>query len=108
MSEFNPFSLKDKRILVTGASSGIGQSIAIECSKMGAILYVTGRDQGRLNYTLNCLSGSGHKAITADLTTDEGLDFIISEIIELDGVVFSAGVLKMLPVKLIKKNLLMI
>jgi len=104
MSEFNPFSLKDKRILVTGASSGIGQSIAIACSKMGAILYVTGRDQGRLNYTLKELSGSGHKAITADLTTEEGLDFIIREIIELEGVVFSAGVLKMLPVKLIKEK----
>ncbi|HOS17385.1 MAG TPA: SDR family NAD(P)-dependent oxidoreductase, partial [Bacteroidales bacterium] len=33
---YNPFSLENKTILVTGASSGIGRAIAIECSKMGA------------------------------------------------------------------------
>ena len=33
---YNPFSLEGKTILVTGASSGIGQATAIECSKMEA------------------------------------------------------------------------
>ena len=45
----NPFSLADKTILVTGASSGIGRGIAIECSKMGAKLVITGRNEIRLN-----------------------------------------------------------
>ncbi len=40
----NPFSLSGKKILVTGASSGIGRSIAVECSKMGANLIITGRN----------------------------------------------------------------
>ena len=31
---YNPFSLEDKTILVTGASSGIGRATAIECSKL--------------------------------------------------------------------------
>lgn len=34
---FNPFSLEGKQVLVTGASAGIGQAIAIACSKMGGI-----------------------------------------------------------------------
>ena len=30
---YNPFSLEGKTILVTGASSGIGRSVAIECAR---------------------------------------------------------------------------
>ena len=48
---YNPFSLIGKTILVTGASSGIGRGIAIECSKMGASVVITGEDIGRLNDT---------------------------------------------------------
>ena len=60
MSEYNPFSLAGKAILVTGASSGIGRAIAIECSKMGARVIITGRDSGRLNITYSELSGHDH------------------------------------------------
>ena len=45
---YNPFSLEGKHILVTGASSGIGQSTAIECSRLGAQLFITGRNEERL------------------------------------------------------------
>ena len=38
---YNPFSLEGKKILVTGASSGIGRATAIECSKMGAKVILT-------------------------------------------------------------------
>lgn len=31
----NPFSLENKTVLITGASSGIGKSVSIECAKMG-------------------------------------------------------------------------
>ena len=40
----NPFSLAGKRVLVTGASSGIGRAAAIECARAGAELLITGRD----------------------------------------------------------------
>ena len=33
---YNPYSLEGKTILVTGASSGIGRGICIDCAKMGA------------------------------------------------------------------------
>ena len=42
---YNPYSLEGKTILVTGASSGIGKATAIECSKLGARVVITGRDE---------------------------------------------------------------
>ena len=54
---YNPFSLENKKILVTGASSGIGKAIAIECSKMGARVIITGRNEERLAETYKELVG---------------------------------------------------
>jgi len=54
---YNPFSLKGKTILVTGASSGLGQSIAIEASKMGASIIITGRNHDHLQQTYDMLEG---------------------------------------------------
>ena len=59
---YNPFSLEGKTILVTGASSGIGRGAAIECSKMGAKVIVTARNEERLNETLET-AGSGSIAV---------------------------------------------
>ena len=50
---YNPFNLINKTILVTGASSGIGKSIAIECSRMGAKLILIGRNECRLKDTFS-------------------------------------------------------
>ena len=57
---YNPYSLEGKTILVTGASSGIGKATAIECSKLGARVVITGRDEARLQQTLSSLEGEGH------------------------------------------------
>ena len=48
---YNPFSLEGKTVLVTGASSGIGRATAIECSKLGATLVLTGRNENALQET---------------------------------------------------------
>lgn len=71
---YNPFSIADRIILVTGASSGIGRSTAIECSRMGAKLVITGRNEVRLQETLKALEGEGHLAVVADLTNEEQMD----------------------------------
>ena len=54
---YNPFSLEGKTVLVTGASSGIGQETAIQCAKMGATVIITGRNVERLQNTFEKLEG---------------------------------------------------
>ena len=88
---YNPFSLEGKRILVTGASSGIGQSIAVECSKMGAQIIVCGRNEERLNYTLSLLNGDGHSSFVGDLLCQDVIENLVKQVPQLDGVVLSAG-----------------
>lgn len=104
---YNPFSLQNKTILVTGASSGIGRSVAVECSKMGANLIITGRNEKRLNETLDQLEGDSHQAIVADLSIQEGIDSLVSRCEPLNGVVHCAGIPKICPVKRLKRDILL-
>ena len=71
---YNPYSLDGKTILVTGASSGIGRASAIECSKLGATVLITGRNEERLSQTLSRLDtsfGAAHQMIVADLNDED-------------------------------------
>ena len=97
----NPFSLEDKTILVTGASSGIGRATAIECSKAGARIILMGRNQERLNETLSACEGIGHLLIQCDLSDLNALSERLADIPELDGIVYNAGV----NIKYLVKNL---
>jgi len=101
---YNPFSLEGKTILVTGASSGIGRGIAIESSKMGAKVVINGRNEQRLNETLSQLEGEGHLAIRADLSKQEDIDALVEQCPPLNGVVHSAGIPQMCPVKHIDRE----
>ena len=92
MTDFNPFSLKGKTVLITGASSGIGRGIAITCSKMGAKVVVNGRNEDRLNMTLSQMDGDNHVAVIGDLTDDSKLHSLVERLPKLDGVVHSAGI----------------
>ena len=103
---FNPFSLEGKCVLVTGASSGIGRGVAIQCSKMGAQIVISGRNVLRLNETLKLLSGERHQIICADLSNQEGLDSLIDQCPPIHGVVHCAGIPKICDVKHIKRDLL--
>ena len=88
---YNPFSLEGKTILVTGASSGIGRSTAIECSKAGAKVVLTARNEARLKETLSMLIGEGHSYIVADLSNEEQMDRLVAEMPIVDGLVNNAG-----------------
>ena len=89
---FNPFSLSRKKVLVTGASSGIGRAIAITCSKMGATVVLTGRNRQKLEETLSLMSDGMHSIICADLNVRQDIDNLVGSISNLDGIVQCAGV----------------
>ncbi|GKH98947.1 3-oxoacyl-ACP reductase [Odoribacteraceae bacterium] len=103
---YNPFSLEKKTILVTGASSGIGRGIAVECSKMGGRVVVSGRNKERLNETLLLLEGTGHLAIQADLSKQDEIDSLVENCPVINGCVHSAGIPKICGVKYINRVLL--
>lgn len=88
---YNPFSLEGKTVLVTGASSGIGQETAIQCSKMGAKVFITARNDERLKETLSQLEGEGHQKIIAELTNQEDVERMVGEVPTLQGLVLCAG-----------------
>ena len=91
---YNPFSLAGKRILVTGASSGIGRAVAIECSKLGAHVSVVGRNVERLQGTFDELEGNSenHQQIVLELTDYEQMELAVKDMPIFDGVVNSAGI----------------
>lgn len=104
---YNPFTLENKTILVTGASSGIGKATAIECSKLGAKVVVTGRNEERLNQTLAELEGEGHQAIVADLSSEDGVNVLVDQCPQIDGLVNNAGSTIMVPTQFISREKLM-
>ena len=103
---YNPFSLEGKTVLVTGASSGIGRGIAVECSKMGAKVVINGRNKERLQKTFDQLEGEGHIQIVADLSKQEDIERLADTVPELNGFVNSAGIPKICPVKRIDRQTL--
>ena len=101
---YNPFSLENKTILVTGASSGIGKAIAIECSKMGAKVVITGRNEQRLQETYEQLEGAQPAYIVANLTKKEDIETLVSQINSLNGLVNCAGLTIPKPFKFLQEE----
>ena len=96
----NPFSLQNKTILVTGASSGIGKQTCITLAQMGANVVATARHEQRLAQTLSALpQPERHLKIVADLTQPNSLSALVSQCPNLSGIVHSAGLLKLIPFK---------
>jgi NAD(P)-dependent dehydrogenase (short-subunit alcohol dehydrogenase family) len=108
MTMYNPFSLQGKRILVTGASSGIGRAIAVECSKMDAELIITARNEERLNDTYHLMNQDGlnHKTILGDLSNEADIEKIAGFIQNrLDGIVQCAGFTNPRPFKNLSREI---
>lgn len=104
----NPMNLTDKRILVTGASSGIGRETSILLSKLGAHVIMIARRLPQLEETFTNLEGTDHKYYSYDLSDTNGIDEYIQKVIsengKLDGFVHSAGVDSSRPLKMLKPD----
>lgn len=100
--KYNPFSLKDKLILITGASSGIGRQCAVNCSLMGARVVLLGRDQDKLAATLGMMAEPvKHIKYAVDLVdfkkVEEAVTDLVSKQGTIDGLINCAGVSTTLP-----------
>ncbi len=98
-------SLLNKKILITGASSGIGKATAILFSNLGAEVIITARSQENLTDTFSKLKPNPqHQQICADLTSLDEIKKIISGITPVDGLVHCCGKVLPVPVKFIKEE----
>lgn len=100
----NNFSLEGKTVLVTGASSGIGKTIAQVCSVCGAKLIINGRNEERLQETYSLIGGEPHQQVVADLTDYERIAAIVKELPTIEGLVLCAGIGQTLPVQNVKAD----
>jgi len=94
-------SLSGKRILVTGASSGIGREVALLAGRLGATVCCVARDPARMKETVDQLAGSGHVFRLFDLNDHEGIPRLIYELKPLDGLVHAAGIQQTIPFRLL-------
>ncbi len=101
---FNPFTLKGKTIIVTGASSGIGRQCAIDCSRAGANIILVARNEERLKETLTNLAEGNHMIVLQDINClpTDFIEKIASETGPINGFIHCAGCEKTLPLKFLK------
>lgn len=106
MTNYNPFTLEGKTILITGASSGIGKAAAIECSKAGAKVILTARSEERLKETHDQLVDAENQPawISADMQKDEDILSLVEQLPLLDGVICNAGISINVPIAFIDRE----
>ncbi|CAG4958366.1 unnamed protein product [Colias eurytheme] len=92
-------SFKNKVVIITGASSGIGAATAIEFTKEGAKVAIVGRNEEKLQtVSENCEKGSKPLLIIADIANDDEAKRMIQKVIDeygqIDVLVNNAGLAK--------------
>lgn len=99
----NKFSLKGHVILITGASSGIGRSCAVEASKLGATCILTGRNEEELIKTQK-MCKLPTLIYAGDMVNQEFIKNLVSNLSNIDGVVHCAGITNPWPIKFLKNE----
>ena len=92
--------LKDKKILILGASGAIGSEIAKVLYKEGANLILHGRDESKLKKLFRIEEYERVDFLICDLTENK-LENLRNLIFPLDGIVFCAGQVDYMPVRFV-------
>ena len=98
-------SIKGKTIIITGASSGIGEATAKKLSKEGANVVLSARREDRLNSLKDEIVKNGGLALVvpADVTKKEDFKKVVSSTLEefgsIDGIINNAGLMPLSYVK---------
>ena len=97
------FNLKNRNIIVTGASSGIGRQCAIIFSQLGANVILIARNKERLKDIFNKLKKGNHLIVYQDITEYNKLEEVVNtamgKIGKISGFVHSAGIEMTLPLR---------
>lgn len=102
----NIFSLSGRTVLVTGASSGIGYETCKVISSLGGNIVASARNKERLESLLVELGGDNHTYVIGDIANDADRQRIIESIPNIDGLVHSAGIVMLAPLKFIKEDVM--
>jgi NAD(P)-dependent dehydrogenase (short-subunit alcohol dehydrogenase family) len=101
-------NLTGRRVVVTGASSGIGKHACGLLSSLGAELILVGRNLQTLKETADSLEGSGHTISVFDLADVDAIPGLLKSIAEesgpLSGLFHAAGMESVRPLSLIKEQ----
>jgi NAD(P)-dependent dehydrogenase (short-subunit alcohol dehydrogenase family) len=106
METTDPFSLKGKNILITGASSGIGRQCAISCCQMGARVILIGRRTEKLAETIQMLPSSNNLFYSFDVNNYHEIESVVADTVSrigsIHGFIHSAGIEYVFPLAVIK------
>jgi NAD(P)-dependent dehydrogenase (short-subunit alcohol dehydrogenase family) len=101
----NPLDLRGRRILVTGAASGIGRATALLVSRLSGCVVCVDMDGEGLGKTLADLDGIGHTQFACDLRDHAGISQWMTKLVEqwgpLHGIVHAAGLPCVVPLKIL-------
>ena len=100
--------LQEKKVLITGAGSGIGRETAKVLTEQGAKVVLLDLNQEGLDQTKVLLTGEGHITRAVDLTNFEALPELVKEIIAetgaVDGLVHCAGISSRKPLNVLRPD----
>lgn len=107
---WNPYDFTGKKIVIAGATSGIGSVTASMLADQGAELCLLGRNPEKLEMIAKEMPGNGHKCYLVDFSRSRSFEEIFEDFVsdqrKIDGLVYCAGNARLLPLNVMKKNLI--
>jgi NADP-dependent 3-hydroxy acid dehydrogenase YdfG len=101
-------NIEGKVVVITGASSGLGESTARHLAKLGAAVVLGARRKNRLDAIVKDIQANGGKAlaVTVDVTKRAEVEGLAQKAIEkfgkIDVLVNNAGIMPIAPLALLK------